>query len=111
MKAMVHRSSQERDAHRRRASAEGVARAAGAVSRAQGAVEQGESRPETAIQRLSRLAHQSEQARSTARYQSLLNGEPVQRKDAPTRAPNDTGLPDQLKAGVESLSGMSLDGV
>ena len=34
---------------------------------------------------------------------------PAQRKEAP--APNHTGLPDQLKAGVENLSGVSLDNV
>src|ERR1700742_1594794 len=41
----------------------------------------------------------------------------TQRKAAPGsngaayRAPNRTGLPDGLKAGVESLSGLSMDGV
>ena len=35
--------------------------------------------------------------------------EPAQREAAPT--PNRTGLPDQLKSGVESLSGISLDDV
>jgi hypothetical protein len=35
--------------------------------------------------------------------------EPAQREETPT--PNRTGLPDQLKAGVESLSGLSLDDV
>lgn len=30
---------------------------------------------------------------------------------APERKPNNTGLPDQLKSGIESLSGISMDGV
>ncbi len=34
---------------------------------------------------------------------------PVQREEAP--APNNTGMPDNLKAGVESLSGMDMSGV
>lgn len=36
---------------------------------------------------------------------------PVQRLENSTTTPNRTGLPDQLKSGVESLSGMSLDHV
>lgn len=36
---------------------------------------------------------------------------PVQREEAADAKPNNTGLPDQLKSGVESLSGMSLDHV
>jgi hypothetical protein len=39
----------------------------------------------------------------------LMEEEPAQREAAPT--PNRTGLPDRLKAGVESLSGISLDDV
>jgi len=46
----------------------------------------------------------------------LLQGEfaaesPVQLAQPPDEKPNNTGLPDHLKAGVESLSGMSLDNV
>jgi hypothetical protein len=36
---------------------------------------------------------------------------PTQLKKSDATAPNTTGLPDNLKAGVESLSGMSMDGV
>jgi Domain of unknown function (DUF4157) len=36
---------------------------------------------------------------------------PVQLKQEEGSGRNDTGLPDRLKAGIESLSGMSLDGV
>ncbi len=48
--------------------------------------------------------------------EELLQGEfaaesPVQLAEPPDEKPNNTGLPDHLKAGVESLSGMSLDNV
>lgn len=36
---------------------------------------------------------------------------PLQRQEAPSPKPNNTGLPDNLKSGVESLSGISLDQV
>jgi hypothetical protein len=36
---------------------------------------------------------------------------PVQLETGSERKPNDTGLPDQLKTGIESLSGVSMDGV
>lgn len=38
-------------------------------------------------------------------------GPPVQRMEADAPKPNNTGMPDQLKAGIESLSGMSMDHV
>ena len=38
----------------------------------------------------------------------LASGAPLQRQDA---KPNQTGMPDQLKSGIESLSGMSMDHV
>ncbi|MBI3712165.1 MAG: DUF4157 domain-containing protein [Burkholderiales bacterium] len=44
-----------------------------------------------------------------------VDGEAVQREEAATTAqapkPNNTGLPDNLKSGIESLSGMSMDHV
>lgn len=48
--------------------------------------------------------------------EELLQGKfettkPAQRVEAAPSAPNNTGLPSQLKAGIESLSGMSLDHV
>lgn len=36
---------------------------------------------------------------------------PAQLQEAPAEAPNNTGLPNQLKSGIESLSGMSMDNV
>jgi hypothetical protein len=45
--------------------------------------------------------------------QGRFEGSPaaVQRKEADVPSPNRTGLPDGLKSGIESLSGISLDGV
>jgi hypothetical protein len=54
-------------------------------------------------------ATQQEEAEGQAESQE---GEALQRVAAPSHAPqNRTGLPDGLKAGVESLSGLSLDDV
>jgi Domain of unknown function (DUF4157) len=46
-----------------------------------------------------------------AQSKSAEGGSTAQREEAPAPSPNRTGLPDQLKSGVESLSGMSLDDV
>ena len=68
--------------------------------------------------RVQRLAQMKEETQRSARVQSLqrLAGAmhpeaPAQLETQPAPAPNRTGLPDQLKAGVESLSGLSMDGV
>lgn len=45
-----------------------------------------------------------------AAISGLINGAAVQRQPLQA-APNQTGLPDQLKAGVEALSGLSMDDV
>jgi hypothetical protein len=67
-----------------------------------------------AVQRM--LNHQSKTSQPSA-FASVIQrqteeDEPVQRKlESKRRAANRTGLPDRLKAGVESLSGLSLDDV
>ncbi len=43
--------------------------------------------------------------------QGLSNIAPVQRKTTAATRPNNTGLPDNLKSGIENLSGMSMDHV
>ncbi|MGH6617008.1 DUF4157 domain-containing protein [Sphingomonas sp.] len=48
--------------------------------------------------------------RATALPRHDIAGVPIA-DAAPRRAPNRTGLPDTLKAGIESLSGISMDGV
>lgn len=50
----------------------------------------------------------SSQSAALQRHASLANGA-VQRVDAPR--PNNTGMPDNLKSGIESLSGFSMDDV
>jgi hypothetical protein len=51
--------------------------------------------------------------RKQNKEEEILQGkfEPIQKKRTDTGAPNQTGLPDQLKSGIESLSGMSMDSV
>lgn len=45
-------------------------------------------------------------------HEQLANTDTLQRQSASrSSAANNTGLPDQLKAGIEALSGMSMDGV
>ena len=55
------------------------------------------------------LALAAEMNQASVTQPQLREEEPVQREEAPS--PNNTGLPDQLKAGVENLSGLSLDDV
>jgi hypothetical protein len=45
------------------------------------------------------------------RHLNSLFGDPVQQQNPSAPRVNRTGLPDQLKSGVESLSGISMDGV
>jgi hypothetical protein len=57
-------------------------------------------------------AMERREASPETRYGALLNRRPPgPRPSQPARVPNDTGLPDRLKSGVEALSGVSLDGV
>ena len=59
---------------------------------------------------LSALQKQADESAPVAELQSLAD---LQRQvdTAPTPRPNNTGLPDNLKAGIESLSGMAMDHV
>ncbi|MEK7322153.1 MAG: C2 family cysteine protease [Pseudomonadota bacterium] len=48
------------------------------------------------------------------KFMDMVDDDPrqiAQRKTEPAGKPNDTGLPDNLKSGIESLSGMSMDNV
>lgn len=47
----------------------------------------------------------------TAQRADIDEEEPLQGKFDPVEKPNNTGLPNQLKAGIENLSGMSMDHV
>lgn len=55
------------------------------------------------------IIQQREEAEPLPRQ--LATETPLQRQEAPSPKPNNTGLPDNLKSGVESLSGISLDQV
>jgi hypothetical protein len=75
------------------------------------AVQLADMRPESIAQRkLQEIANQSPQVNKAVQLQAMadkhvLQQKPVQKKN------NDTGLPDQLKAGIENLSGYSMDSV
>ncbi|BBL71041.1 DUF4157 domain-containing protein [Methylogaea oryzae] len=69
-----------------------------------------DNRPEAIAQRkLQEMANNSHQARRAAQLQAMathhLTQQPIQKME------NNTGLPDNLKTGMENLSGMSLDDV
>jgi len=67
-----------------------------------------DNRPETIAQRkLHVMANNSPQTKQTAQLQAMANHyqKPVQKKA------NNTGLPDNLKSGIENLSGYSMDDV
>ncbi|MEM7086085.1 MAG: DUF4157 domain-containing protein [Bacteroidota bacterium] len=69
-----------------------------------------DNRPEAVAQRkLQEMANKSPQVEQTGQSQDMANAfssvAPVQKKN------NNTGLPDQLKSGIENLSGYSMDDV
>jgi len=69
-----------------------------------------DNRPETAqLQILQTMANKSSQVQQTTQLQAGANAtskkQPLQKKK------NNTGLPDQLKSGIENLSGMSMEDV
>jgi hypothetical protein len=75
------------------------------------AVQLVDMRPEAIAQRkLQEMADQSPQANKAAQLQAMADKHVLQQKPVQKKK-NDTGLPDQLKAGIENLSGYSMDGV
>ena len=79
-----------------------------------------DNRPEAAAQRkLQEMAHNYPQEKQAAQLQAMADSysaqqqNPIQKKASPepSRRENNTGLPDNLKTGMENLSGMSLDDV
>jgi len=70
-----------------------------------------DKRPEAVAQRkLQEMANNSAQAKQAAQLQTMANNyaalqQPIQKKE------NNTGLPDNLKSGIENLSGYSMDDV
>ena len=70
-----------------------------------------DNRSEAIVQRnLQELANNSPQANKTAQLQTMVNNQSAQQKPIQKKE-NNTGLPDNLKTGVENLSGISLDDV
>jgi hypothetical protein len=78
-----------------------------------------DNRPEAiAHQKLQKMANNSPQANKAAQLQSMANNnsakqqQTIQKKDnSPELRRNNTGLPDNLKSGIENLSGYSMDDV
>ncbi|WP_017452886.1 eCIS core domain-containing protein [Herbaspirillum rubrisubalbicans] len=65
-----------------------------------------DNRPEAGrLQRLNTLADNRPSMQQALQLKSIADSRPVQKKE------NKTGLPDTLKSGIESLSGMSMDHV
>jgi hypothetical protein len=57
------------------------------------------------------MANNSPQAKQTAQLQTMADNHSSQQQQPIQRQENKTGLPDNLKTGMENLSGMSLDDV
>lgn len=64
-----------------------------------------------AIQRYQAVLSGAPGVAAIQQKQEMANGEVKEEEERVQRKPNDTGLPDGLKAGVESLSGVGLDDV
>lgn len=83
-------------------------------SQSQGVATITDSRPSAGIQlKLESLMANSPQTTSQLAGQAAMKNSPVtqQKIIQQQEKPNNTGLPNQLKAGIESLSGMSMDHV
>ena len=71
-----------------------------------------DDRPEAVTQRkLQETANNSPQAKQTAQLQAMADGYSAQQEFAIQKKANSTGLPDDLKSGIENLSGYSMDDV
>jgi hypothetical protein len=70
-----------------------------------------DNRPEVAAQqKLKEMANNSTQAKQAAQLQTMMNNHYLQPQTTQKKE-NNTGLPDNLKSGIENLSGMSMDDV
>jgi len=57
------------------------------------------------------MASNSPQAKQSAQLQAMANNHSAQQQQPIQKKENNTGLPDKLKAGIENLSGYSMDDV
>ncbi|MBL4663083.1 MAG: DUF4157 domain-containing protein [Flavobacteriaceae bacterium] len=71
-----------------------------------------DNRPEAIAQRkLQEMANNRPQAQQATQLQSIADNHFTEQKKPLQKKENNTGLPDNLKTGIENLSGMSLDDV
>ncbi|MCD6065340.1 MAG: hypothetical protein K0S33_166 [Bacteroidetes bacterium] len=71
-----------------------------------------DNRPEAIqMRKLQDVANNSDQSKQAAQLQAMVDTNPAKRWQPVQKKANTTGLPDQLKTGVENLSGYSLDDV
>ncbi|MBK6265244.1 GNAT family N-acetyltransferase [Marivirga sp. S37H4] len=71
-----------------------------------------DNRPEAVAQRkLQEMANNSPQAKQAAQLQAMADNSSLQQRQAIQKKVNNTGLPDNLKSGIENLSGYSMDDV
>lgn len=71
-----------------------------------------DNRPEAVAQRkLQEMANNSPQSKQAAQFQAMADNYSAQQQLPIQKKENKTGLPDNLKTGMESLSGLSLDDV
>lgn len=57
------------------------------------------------------MANNSPQARQIAQMQAMVDNHSAQQQEPIPKKENKTGLPDNLKTGIENLSGYSMDNV
>jgi hypothetical protein len=71
-----------------------------------------DNRPEAIVQRkLQEIANNSPQTKQAAKLQAMANTYTAQHQQPIQKKENNTGLPDNLKSGIENLSGYSMDDV
>lgn len=71
-----------------------------------------DNRPEAIARRkLQEMANNSPQAKQAAQLQAIANNHSFQQQQPVQKKTNNTGLPDNLKSGIENLSGYSMDDV
>jgi len=71
-----------------------------------------DNRPEAVAQlKLQEMANNSQQVSQQGAFQEIADNHTAQQQEPIQKKENNTGLPDNLKTGMENLSGMSLDDV
>ncbi|MEM8998818.1 MAG: DUF4157 domain-containing protein [Bacteroidota bacterium] len=71
-----------------------------------------DNRPEAIAQRkLKEMMNSSPQNQHTAQFQKMANENITKQEQPIQKKPNNTGLPENLKTGIENLSGYSMDDV